>query len=72
MPGPVRTVAEDYCRDTIVALPHHKVSKAGNFIDHCFFGYLEYMPKKIGIATEIPDCIKSTPSDGIPCLPAAE
>ncbi len=34
MPGPCRAVAEDNCRDTVVALAHDKISKSRYLIYH--------------------------------------
>ena len=72
MPVPFRAVAENNCGDTVVALSHNKVCKAGYLINYSFFGYLEHMPEQVGIATEVPYCIKTAPPDCISCLPAPE
>jgi len=58
MPGPCRAVTEDYRRHHCCFHPW-QVSKSGNFIHHCFFGYFKYMPEEIHISTEIPDCGKN-------------
>ena len=72
MPRPLRAVAEDDRRDTVVALAHDKVCKAGNLIHYCFFGYLEDMPEQIGIPAEVPNRTKPAPTDRVAGLSAPE
>ena len=72
MTSPWWTVAEDDSRDTIVALSHDKVCKAGNLIHNGFFGYLEHMPEQVGITPEIAYRTKTAPPDCIAGLPATE
>src|SRR5208283_3326431 len=72
MPGPGLAVAEQYCRDAVVALPHDKVGKPRDLVHYRLFRDLEFMAEEVNIPPEIPDGRKPAPSDSVPGLPPPE
>ncbi len=72
MTFPVRGTTKDNCRNTFVALAHHKVSKSGELINNRLFGNLKDSSKEISRAPVIMYSWHPGPSDSNAGLPTAK